>query len=389
MKNISILGATGSIGTSTLDVIKRNPNKFRVTALSAGKNITLLKSQIEAFCPKVVSVIDRHHADELKEMLGSFSKTEVLAGPEGHREVATLRETDMVVSAIVGAAGLVPTVDAIEAGKDIALANKETMVMAGGLVIERASSHGVNILPVDSEHSAIFQCISGYNKKDIRRIILTASGGPFFKLGMDKLSTVTPEDALKHPRWEMGRKITIDSATMMNKGLEVIEAKWLFGVDVDQIDIIIHPQSIVHSMVEYSDGSIIAQLGLTDMRGPISYALFYPERETVVGGALNLAEAERLEFFPPDFNMFPSIGLAYRAVKEGGARPALLNAANEVAVAAFLSREIGFIDIPRVVEKTLDRYVPFESSSLEDVLKADERGRSGAQKIIEGVKKGS
>jgi 1-deoxy-D-xylulose-5-phosphate reductoisomerase len=310
MKNISILGATGSIGTSTLDVIKRNQSRFRVAALSAGRNLPLLKNQIEEFCPKVVSVIDSQHADELREMLGRSCETEILSGIEGYREAATLREVDMVVSAIVGAAGLVPTVDAIEAGKDIALANKETMVMAGRLVVERASSRGVKIIPVDSEHNAIFQCISGHNRDNIRRIILTASGGPFFKLDREKLSAVTPDDALKHPNWEMGKKITIDSATMMNKGLEVIEAKWLFGVDIERIDIIVHPQSIVHSMVEYSDGSLIAQLGLTDMRGPISYALFHPEREGLVEDTLNLAEVKKLEFFPPDFNMFPSIGLA-------------------------------------------------------------------------------
>jgi 1-deoxy-D-xylulose-5-phosphate reductoisomerase len=389
MKNISILGATGSIGTSTLDVIKRNQSSFRVTALSAGRNLPLLKNQIDEFGPKVVSVIDERHADELREMLGRSCETEILSGPEGYREVATLRETDMVVSAIVGGAGLVPTVDAIDAGKDIALANKETMVMAGRLVVEAASSRGVKIIPVDSEHSAIFQCISGHNEKDIRRIILTASGGPFFRLSRDKLSAVTPDDALKHPKWKMGKKITIDSATMMNKGLEVIEAKWLFGIDVGRIEIIVHPQSIVHSMVEYSDGSLLAQLGLPDMRGPISYALFYPEREEVVEPSLNLAEVETLEFFQPDYDMFPSIALAYRALKGGGTMPAVLNASNEVAVAAFLSREIGFTEIPRVVEKTLDLNVSFEPESLDDVLRADEWGRSMAQKIIKGSKEGS
>jgi 1-deoxy-D-xylulose-5-phosphate reductoisomerase len=389
MKNISVLGATGSIGTSTLDVIRRNQTQFSVTALSAGRNLPLLKNQIDEFGPKVVSVIDKRHADELREMLGRSCETEILFGIEGYREAATLREVDMVVSAIVGAAGLVPTVDAIEAGKDIALANKETMVMAGKLVVEKASSRGVKIIPVDSEHSAIFQCISGHNKKDIRRIILTASGGPFFKLDRDKLSDVTPDDALKHPKWDMGNKITIDSATMMNKGLEVIEAKWLFGVDIERIEIIVHPQSIVHSMVEYIDGSLIGQLGLPDMRGPISYALFYPEREGVVEPALNLAEVEKLEFFPPDFDMFPSIGLAYEAAKKGGVMPAVLNASNEVAVAAFLSREIRFTEIPRVVEKTLDFNIPSDPESLEDVLMADEWGRSKAQKIIEDIKKGS
>ncbi len=389
MKKISILGATGSIGTSTLDVIRRNQSTFGVTALSAGRNLPLLKDQIEEFAPKVVAVIDERHADELRETLGRSCKTKILHGAEGYKEVAALGESDMVVSAIVGAAGLLPTVAAIEAGKDIALANKETMVMAGRLVVEKASSRGVKIIPVDSEHSAIFQCISGNNRNSIRRIILTASGGPFFRLDRDNLSNVTPDDALRHPNWEMGKKITIDSATMMNKGLEVIEARWLFGVDTGRIDIIVHPQSIIHSMVEYIDGALIGQLGLPDMRGPISYALFYPEREGIAGPGLNLADIAKLEFFSPDVDMFPSIGLAYRAAQEGGTMPAVLNASNEVAVAAFLSKDIGFTEIPRVVEKTLDHYVPFEPESLDDVIRADEWGRSEAETIIEAMKEGS
>ncbi len=389
MKKISILGATGSIGTSTLDVIRRNQSTFGVTALSAGRNLPLLKDQIEEFAPKVVAVIDERHADELRETLGRSCKTKILHGAEGYKEVAALGEADMVVSAIVGAAGLLPTVAAIEAGKDIALANKETMVMAGRLVVEKASSRGVKIIPVDSEHSAIFQCISGNNRNSIRRIILTASGGPFFRLDRDNLSNVTPDDALRHPNWEMGKKITIDSATMMNKGLEVIEARWLFGVDTGRIDIIVHPQSIIHSMVEYIDGALIGQLGLPDMRGPISYALFYPEREGIAGPGLNLADIAKLEFFSPDVDMFPSIGLAYRAAQEGGTMPVVLNASNEVAVAAFLSKDIGFTEIPLVVEKTLDHYVPFEPESLDDVIRADEWGRSEAETIIEAMKEGS
>ncbi len=389
MKKISILGATGSIGTSTLDVIRRNQSTFGVTALSAGRNLPLLKDQIEEFAPKVVAVIDERHADELRETLGRSCKTKILHGAEGYKEVAALGESDMVVSAIVGAAGLLPTVAAIEAGKDIALANKETMVMAGRLVVEKALSRGVKIIPVDSEHSAIFQCISGNNRNTIRRIILTASGGPFFRLDRDNLSNVTPDDALRHPNWEMGKKITIDSATMMNKGLEVVEARWLFGVDIERIDIIVHPQSIIHSMVEYIDGSLIGQLGLPDMRGPISYALFYPEREGIAGPGLNLADIAKLEFFSPDVDMFPSIGLAYRAAQEGGTMPVVLNASNEVAVAAFLSKDIGFTEIPLVVEKTLDHCVPFEPESLDDVIMADEWGRSEAETIIEAMKEGS
>jgi 1-deoxy-D-xylulose-5-phosphate reductoisomerase len=388
MKNISILGSTGSIGTSTLEVIKENHSQFGVISLAAGRNISLLKSQIEQFEPKVVSVIDKAHAEQLRVMLGTSKKTEILYGVEGYCEVASLREVDMVVSAIVGAAGLLPTFHAIEAGKDIALANKETMVMAGNLVVERALSRGVKIIPVDSEHSAIYQCIEGHNRNHIKKIILTASGGPFFTMTRDQLSDVTLDDALKHPNWKMGRKITIDSASMMNKGLEVIEAMWLFGVDIGRIDIIIHPQSIVHSMVEYIDGSVIAQLGVPHMRGPISYALSYPERTDSGHPGLNLAAVERLEFFAPDFDMFPSLTLAYRAAKEGRGMPAVLNASNEAAVEAFASGRIGFTDIPRVIEGALDLYEPSEPESLEDVLKVDGWGRSQAEKIIEDMREG-
>ncbi len=385
MKNISILGSTGSIGVSTLDVIVKNPSRFRVLALSAGKNLKLLKDQIDLFGPKVVSVLDEYCADQLVDMLGDSPGTKVLWGDDGYREIASFKEADMVVSAIVGAAGLLPTVEAINAGKDVALANKETMVMAGSLVVEKAKTMGVNILPVDSEHGAIFQCLQGQNREDVRKIILTASGGPFFRLSREKLKEVTLADALKHPNWEMGQKITIDSASMMNKGLEVIEAKWFFDVDVDKVDVLIHPQSIVHSMVEYNDGSVIAQLGVPDMKAPIAYALSYPERLSDVISTLDLCEVGRLEFFPPDFDKFKNLKLAYLAMRKGGTMPAVLNAANEVAVEAFVAGTIGFVDMPDVVEETIGSHKPIEPLSISDVLEADRWGRHKAKEIIERI----
>jgi len=385
MKNISILGSTGSIGVSTLDVIVKNPSRFRVLALSAGKNLKLLKDQIDLFRPKAVSVLDKYCADQLVDMLGDSPGTKILWGDDGYREIASFKDVDMVVSAIVGAAGLLPTVEAINAGKDVALANKETMVMAGSLVVEKAKTMGVNILPVDSEHGAIFQCLQGHNREDVRKIILTASGGPFFPLSMEKLKEVTLADALKHPNWEMGQKITIDSASMMNKGLEIIEAKWFFDVDVDKVDVLIHPQSIVHSMVEYNDGSVIAQLGVPDMKAPIAYALSYPERLSDVISTLDLCEVGRLEFFPPDFDKFKNLKLAYLAIRKGGTMPAVLNAANEVAVEAFVAGIIGFIDMPDVVEETIDSHKPVEPLSISDVLEADRWGRHKAKEIVERI----
>ena len=278
MKKIAILGSTGSIGVNALDVVSKNPGALEVVALAAGKNIGVLKGQVERFRPQIVSVFDEDHARRLKGMLDSADRTEILWGEEGYRSVATASAADLVLSAIVGAAGLVPTLAAIEAGKDVALANKETLVTAGALVMERARMKAVRIIPVDSEHSAVFQCIEGNSPKSVERVILTASGGPFLRATRTELEKVRISDALNHPNWKMGKKITIDSATMMNKGLEVIEARWLFGVDYERIDVVIHPQSIIHSLVEFIDGSVMAQLGLPDMRGPISYALFYPER---------------------------------------------------------------------------------------------------------------
>ena len=383
MKNISILGSTGSIGVNTLDVIARNPTRFKVVALAAGRNLSLFKRQIDIFGPDIVSVIDDEHAQQLREMLGYSASVKILSGEGGYGEVASWKKAKMVVSAIAGAAGLSPTIAAIDAGKDIALANKETMVMAGELVVERAASRGVNIIPVDSEHNAIFQCLAGHDRKEVKRLILTASGGPFLHLPPEQFAYITLEDALRHPNWEMGRKITIDSASMMNKGLEVIEASWLFGMDVGSIDVCIHPQSIVHSMVEYIDGSVLAQMGVPDMRGPISYALSYPERLKGAVDTLDLCSVGTLEFMSPDCTKFPALKLAYEAAGKGGSAPAVLNASNEVAVAAFIEDTIGFGDIPLVIKEVLDSHQTREIGSNKDVLEADGWGRIKAGEIVE------
>ena len=383
MKNISILGSTGSIGVNTLDVIARNPSRFKVVALTAGRNLSLLKKQIDKFDPDIVSVIDDEHAHQLREMLGHPAVPKILSGEGGYREVASWEKTDMVVSAISGAAGLSPTIAAIDAGKDIALANKETMVMAGELVVDRAASRGVNIIPVDSEHNAIFQCLAGHNRKEVKRLILTASGGPFLNLPLERFAYIKLEDALRHPNWKMGRKITIDSASMMNKGLEIIEARWLFDMDIDKIDVCVHPQSIVHSMVEYVDGSVIAQMGVPDMRGPISYALSYPERLQGAVDTLDLCSVGTLEFMSPDLAKFPALALAYEAAGKGGSTPAVLNASNEVAVEAFIEDKIGFGDIPLVIKEVLDSHRTMGINNIEDVLDADCWGRIRAMEAVE------
>jgi len=383
MKNISILGSTGSIGVNTLDVVDRNPSIFKVVALAAGRNLSLFKRQIDKFGPEIVSVIDDENAGKLREMLGHPATPKILSGDSGYREVASWGKADIVVSAISGAAGLTPTIEAIDAGKDIALANKETMVMAGELVIARAASKGVNIIPVDSEHSAIFQCLKGHNKKEVKRLVLTASGGPFLNLPLERFASISLDDALKHPNWEMGRKITIDSASMMNKALEIIEAKWLFDMDIDKIDVCVHPQSIVHSMVEYVDGSIIAQMGVPDMRGPISYALSYPERLQGAVETLDLCSVGALEFISPDYAKFPALELAYAAAGKGGSAPTVMNASNEVAVEAFVEGEIRFVDISVIVKEVLDSHRTKEINRIEDVLDADCRGRVRTREVIE------
>jgi len=386
VKNISLLGSTGSIGVSTLDVVASHPAEFAVSALAGGRNISLLKEQIERFRPRLAVVIDDEHAEKLKNILNN-SATAILSGEEGYREAASFAEADIVVSAIVGAAGLIPTLEAIDAGKDVALANKETLVMAGGLVLRKAAAKGIRIIPVDSEHSAIFQCLQGSDPRSVRRIILTASGGPFLHASREELGVVTPSQALKHPNWKMGRKISIDSATMMNKGLEVIEASWLFGLPATEIDVLVHPQSIVHSLVEYQDGSVIAQLGIPDMRLPIAYALSWPQRLTRSGESLDLAAIGELTFLKPDFERFPALELAFRAAKAGGTMPAVLNAANEMAVTAFLEERIGFYDISRVVEMVFARHERKEEPSLAEILEADRWARAEALNIMIGMTK--
>jgi len=371
-KSISILGSTGSIGVSTLEVVRQFPDSFEVRALGCGRNVRLLAEQIREFQPHTVSVIDEGHARRLASLLdGAGPLPEILYGQEGFARVAATEESEIVVSAMVGAAGLLPTLEAVRSGKLVALANKETMVIAGKIVTEAAAEHGAAILPVDSEHSAIFQALQGNRPENLRRILLTASGGPFFSLSREELAQVTPEQALRHPNWTMGRKITIDSATLMNKGLEVIEAHWLFNVPVERIDVHIHPESIIHSMVEYIDGSVIAQMGIPDMKIPIAYALAYPQRLPVDSPPLDLFRLQRLTFFPPDTQRFPCLRLAFESCKAGGTMPAVLNAANEVAVGAFLEKRIGFMDIARVIEGVMQRHQLNAEPDLDAVLEAD------------------
>ena len=381
MRSLSILGSTGSIGVSTLDVVRQHPDKFSVTALAAGTDIALLAAQINEFRPLAVSVRDETSVQKLRELCGEY-KPDILFGVEGASAIAEIDGSDMVVSAIVGAAGLVPTVRAIKAGKHIALANKETLVVAGQLVSDLVKQHKVHLLPVDSEHSALFQSLAGHRTEDVERIILTASGGPFRKTPAEELKQVTLEQALKHPQWSMGAKITIDSATMMNKGLEVIEAHWLFNVPAEKIGVVVHPQSIIHSMVEYIDGCVMAQLGAPDMRAPIAYALAWPERCASGIPRLDLAKIGTLTFEEPDMVRFPALRLAFEALKAGRTCPAVLNAANEIAVAAFLDRKIGFTEIAETVEKTLQAHDAFEPVELEDYLQADRWARETAQKLI-------
>ena len=374
VKNLSILGSTGSIGVSTLEIIAAHPEQFRVVALTAGYNLKLFQQQVRAFSPEIVAVVNPDDAESLRQALGADAP-EILSGVEGLIACASHPDVDMAVSAIVGAAGLVPTMAAIETGKDIALANKETLVTAGSLVMDAIKKAGVKLYPVDSEHSAIFQSLEGHRERDVRRLILTASGGPFRDRNPETFGEITLEDALAHPNWNMGRKITIDSATMMNKGLEVIEAHWLFNLPGEQIDVHIHPQSIVHSMVEYVDGSVIAQLGIPDMKTPIAYALSYPERLTLDLPPLDLCQLGKLTFQPPDLKQFPCLDLAYQALAEGGSAPAVLNAANEIAVGAFLDRRIGFTDIPDLIRATLDKHQVVSLNSIEEVLLVDRWAR--------------
>ena len=371
MKKIAILGSTGSIGTQTLDVVREHSDELQVVALAAGSNKERLKEQIKEFHPKLVSLSDEKKAQELKEELAG-EQVEVVCGMEGLIEVAGADSADVVVTAVVGMMGILPTMEAIKKGKDIALANKETLVTAGHLIIPMAKEYGVSILPVDSEHSAIFQSLQGEPKAALDKILLTASGGPFRGKSAEFLETVTLEDALNHPNWSMGPKITIDSSTMVNKGLEVMVAKWLFGVDYSQIEVVIQPQSIIHSMVQYVDGAIIAQLGTPDMRVPIEYALFYPERRSLSGDRLDFSKLSQITFEKPDYKVFRGLSLAIEAGKTGGTMPTVFNAANERAVAKFLKGEIKYTDIVRSIEKCMDAHKVSAHPDLEEILATEQ-----------------
>jgi 1-deoxy-D-xylulose-5-phosphate reductoisomerase len=383
MKKLAILGSTGSIGVNALNVIKANPEKYQVIALAAGRNITLLLEQIERFRPRAVAVLEEALARRLKEQLKDPGKTVVLFGTEGFEQLATMDEVDTVISAMTGASGLLPTYSAIKAEKEIALANKETMVMAGNLVMAAAKNQAVSVLPIDSEHSAILQSLQGHPREDLRRVILTASGGPFKDFSLEEMRNVTPAQALKHPNWKMGPKITIDSATMMNKGLEVIEARWFFDLKMDQITVLIHPQSIVHSMVEYKDGSIICQMGIPDMTIPISYALSFPHHSKNRLPPLELEKVGMLSFEEPDLKRFRCLDLALRAIEIGESMPAVLNGANEVAVESFLSNRIGFLDVPDLIDKTMQAHETFAIDAIETVIAADNWARDAAQSILQ------
>ncbi len=380
MKRLSVLGSTGSIGKNTLEVVAKNPDKFKIAALAVRNNIDELESQINTFRPDVVAVFDESSAESLRAKNPSVK---ILAGEEGLKEVVTLENVDTVVSAIVGSAGLVPTYEAIKAGKDIALATKEALVMAGKLVMSEASKRGVRIIPVDSEHSAVFQCLEGRNMQEVEKIILTASGGAFLRKSVSELDSVTPAAALKHPNWEMGKKITIDSATLMNKGLEVIEAFWLFNVPLEKIDVILHPQSIIHSMVKFIDGSVIAQMSVPDMKGPISYALSYPDRLGDVLPALDLAEIKELTFEEPDMKKYPSLSLTFDALRAGGTMPCVLNAANEIAVDAFLEEKIPFTGISSVVSDTMAEHEVLGGETIEEVINVSNWARRKTLEIID------
>lgn len=379
VKHIAILGSTGSIGRSTIDVVQRHPDRFEIVALAGGNHVDLLAEQVRLLRPRLVSIGTEEGAKQLRSQLRE--PVDVVWGDAGTCAVATCSDADLVVSAIVGAAGLVPTAAAIEAGKTIALANKETLVAAGSVITELAARHQVNIIPIDSEHSAIHQSLAGHRRQDVKRLLITASGGPFRLKSMDELETVTIDEALRHPNWSMGQKITVDSATLMNKGLEVIEAHWLFGVAPSQIDVVVHPQSIIHSMVEYCDGCVVAQMGVPDMRGPIAYALSYPERVESGMEQLDLLKLKSLTFEPVDHERFPSLKLAYQALKRGGSLPAVLNAANEIAVQAFLNHHLRFVDIPRLVAQVMEEHDIHPLTSIEDVLEVDTWARARGRQL--------
>jgi len=386
MKTIVILGSTGSIGTNTLDIVDRFPDEFCVAGLSAGTNDEKLEEQIRRFKPRLVALSNESAAARLRRRCADLP-VKIQSGTDGVAQVASIPEAEMVISAIVGGAGLVPTLAAIRANKHIALANKEPMVMAGKLMQDEARKHGIRIYPVDSEHSAIFQSLEGHRVEDVRRLILTASGGALWTLTKEELQDVTPERALQHPNWKMGAKITVDSATLMNKGLEVVEARWLFDIPESRIDVLIHRESIIHSLVEYQDRSMIAQLGLPDMRTPISYAMRYPERMPLDLPSLDLTEIGKLTFCKPDHDRFPCLGLGYESLRVGGTMPATMNAANEVAVEAFLNGGIRFVDIAEVIRSTMEAHQPHEVESLDDALETDRWAREKAEALVHALAK--
>lgn len=382
MKNLSLLGSTGSIGVNVLNVVRQFPDRFRICGLAAGRNTQLLANQVLEFKPEQISVIDEFHRDELCRLLPGEFHDLAVCGPEGNTLVAALDSVDMTICAVVGAAGLLPTIAAIEAGKDIGLANKETLVVAGKLVMRKAAENKVRLLPIDSEHSAIFQALEAGRREDVSQLILTASGGPFLHTPAGELEAVTRDEALNHPNWSMGKKISIDSATLMNKGLEVIEAHWLFDMDPRAISVVVHPQSIVHSLVEYQDGSVLAQLGIPDMKIPIAYALSYPERLPLGLKSLNLWQCSDLEFYEPDYQRFPALRLAFEALDRGGVSTAVLNAANEEAVAAFLDKRISFPMISTIVEQAMTRIDGGSNEDLQDLLEADQAARELARSLV-------
>ena len=382
MKRLSVLGSTGSIGRSALSLVDLHPDRFQVVALAAGKNIELLYQQSLRYRPQLVAVRDPSAARQLRRRL---TATEVLSGDDGVVEAAAHSDVDMVVAGIIGAAGLLPTYRALLEKKDVALANKETLVMAGELIMSTVEEKGVNLLPVDSEHCALHQCLKGTERKEVLQLVLTASGGPFFGMNRDELVNVTAEEALNHPTWRMGPKITIDSATLMNKGLEVIEAHHLFGATADQISIVVHPQSIVHSMVEFIDGTLLAQMSITDMRSALLYALSFPDRWSSNLPRLNLLSQPSLEFYPPDTEIFPSIRLAYQSLEHGQTYPAALNAANEVAVHEFLNGTLPFLSVPEVIEEVLNRHSPSQPLDIESVLTADREARKMALEVVRAM----
>jgi len=380
-KGVSILGSTGSIGRSTLDILSRQPGLFKAVALASRSDWKTIADQAKLFKPSFIAVYDGESAYKARELLRG-SGIEVLDGVDGILEAASARRADIVVSSIVGAAGVMPTYAAVQAGKTVALANKEALVTGGKLITEEARRTGARIIPVDSEHSAVFQALMGQDRRAVRKVILTASGGPFFGKDRDFLSRVTPQMALDHPRWKMGPKVTVDSATMMNKGLEIIEARWIFDLTIDGIEVLIHPQSIVHSMVEYLDGSVLAQMGIADMRIPIAFALSYPDRLDLALDPLDLAAVGRLDFFKPDREMFPCLSLAYDALDRGNGIPAVMNAANEIAVESFLSGDLPFTGIADVVRTVMEDPPDFNDQSLSGILRGDQLARGAAHNII-------